>query len=103
MDFILNINFIHISPFRCTEQLFHNAGQVLKHGGLLFTYGPYAFHGKISPESNERFNSMLQSQNPEWGLRDVEQLITLAASAGMKLVEVVPLPASNHCLVWKKE
>jgi hypothetical protein len=45
----------------------------------------------------------LQSQNPEWGLRDVEQLITLAASAGMKLVEVVPLPASNHCLVWKKE
>ncbi|PNF22515.1 Methyltransferase-like 26 [Cryptotermes secundus] len=103
MDFILNINLLHISPFRCTEGLFHNTGQVLKHGGLLITYGPYAFHGKISPASNVRFNSMLQSQNPEWGLRDIDQLATLAASAGIHLLEVVPLPSNNHCLIWKKE
>ncbi|XP_021936399.1 methyltransferase-like 26 isoform X3 [Zootermopsis nevadensis] len=103
VDFILSINLIHISSFICTERLFHNAGEVLKRGGLLFTYGPYAFHGKISPESNVRFNSMLQSQNPEWGLRDIDQLTTLAASAGMHLHEVVPLPANNHCLIWKKE
>lgn len=99
MDFILNINLIHISSFICTERLFHNAGQVLKRGGLLFTYGPYAFHGKISPESNVRFNSMLRSQNPQWGLRDIHQLATLAASAGMQLLEGVPMPANNHFLV----
>lgn len=99
MDFILNINLLHISPFRCTEGLFHNTGQVLKHGGLLITYGPYAFHGKISPGSNVRFNLLLQSQNPEWGLRDIDQLATLAASAGMRLLEVVPLPSNNHCLI----
>lgn len=102
MDFILNINMIHISPFICTERLFYNASQVLKRGGLLFTYGPYAFHGKISPESNVHFNSMLQSQNPQWGLRDIDQLTTLAASSGMHLLEGVPLPANNHFLVWKK-
>jgi hypothetical protein len=103
VDFILNINLIHISAFRCTEHLFHNAGEVLKRGGLLFTYGPYAFHGKISPGSNVRFNSLLQSQNPEWGLRDIDQLTALAASAIMRLLQVVPLPANNHCLIWKKE
>ncbi|PSN52412.1 Methyltransferase-like 26 [Blattella germanica] len=103
MDFILNINLMHISPFKCTEGLFHSAGQVLKFGGLLFTYGPFAFHGKISPESNVSFDSMLRSQNPEWGLRDVDQLTSLASASGLQLMEVVALPANNHCLVWKRE
>ncbi|KAJ4432341.1 hypothetical protein ANN_20960 [Periplaneta americana] len=102
MDFIINMNLIHISPFKCTEGLFHNASQVLKPNGLLFTYGPYAFHGKISPESNIRFNLMLRTQNPEWGLRDIDQLTTLATSGGLQLVEIVALPANNHCLIWRK-
>ena len=100
---MLNVNLIHISPFKCTEGLFYNAGQVLKIGGMLFTYGPYSFHGKISPESNVRFNIMLQSENPEWGLRDVDQLTTLARSSSLHLIEIIALPANNHCLVWEKK
>jgi hypothetical protein len=36
------------------------------------------------------------------GFMDVDQLKTVAASAGMHLLEVVPLPANNNSLIWKK-
>ncbi|KAJ9576417.1 hypothetical protein L9F63_006729 [Diploptera punctata] len=103
VDFMVNINLIHISPYKCTEGLFRNAGQVLKSGGILFTYGPYAFHGKISPESNVRFDSMLRYENPEWGLRDIDQLTTLAMESSLRLADIVALPANNHILVWNKD
>uniref|UniRef100_A0A914YGB3 Uncharacterized protein n=1 Tax=Panagrolaimus superbus TaxID=310955 RepID=A0A914YGB3_9BILA len=66
---------IHISSNSAINGLFKAAEGLLKHGtGLMITYGPYAFDGKISPESNIKFHSGLISQNPEWGLRDIKEL-----------------------------
>lgn len=101
-NYILNINMIHISPYACTKGLFANAGAILRSGGILFTYGPYAFDGQISPESNVRFDAMLRQEDPEWGLKDVQDLTKLAAEANMKLENVHEMPANNHILVWRK-
>ena len=54
------INMIHISPWKCTESLFKNASILLNPGGMLFTYGPYAVNGIITPESNISFNQSLK-------------------------------------------
>ncbi|KAL1131381.1 hypothetical protein AAG570_010998 [Ranatra chinensis] len=104
LDYMLNINLIHISEWACTEGLFKGGSYALKPGGLLFTYGPYAVDGTITPESNVSFDAMLRSQNPGWGLRDIhKQLVPLANKLGIRLKHFHDLPANNKLLVWEKE
>ena len=50
----------HASPWECTLGLLKGCGVVLKEGGFLLIYGPYAIEGKISASSNVLFNKMLK-------------------------------------------
>ncbi|XP_011053377.1 PREDICTED: UPF0585 protein C16orf13 homolog A isoform X1 [Acromyrmex echinatior] len=102
LEYIYNANMIHISPYQCTIGLFNNANQLLKPNGLLITYGPYAFDGQITPQSNIDFNESLKLQDPSWGLRDVTVLKKLAEENNIRLIEIVDMPANNKTIIWKK-
>nr|XP_014285670.1 methyltransferase-like 26 [Halyomorpha halys] len=104
VDYILNVNLIHVSEWACSQGLFKGAGELLKKEGYLFTYGPYAFNGSITPESNVNFNATLKARNPSWGLRDVHrELEPLAKENGIVLESKHELPANNHFIVWRKK
>ncbi|XP_076245667.1 methyltransferase-like 26 [Calliopsis andreniformis] len=102
IDYIYNANMMHISPYECSIGLFKNAGKLLKNDGFLFTYGPYAIDGKITPESNINFNKSLKLQDPSWGLRDIKDLKKLAEENGIELIEIIDMPANNKTIIWKK-
>jgi hypothetical protein len=65
-------------------------------------YGPMQYSGVIKAESNRAFNARLKAQNPQQGIREFNDLNSLAASQGMVLREDNPMPANNRLLVWQK-
>ena len=95
-------NVIHIAPWRVAEGLFAGAGRYLRTGGRLFLYGPFKRGGKHTVPSNAAFDKSLRDQNAEWGVRDIDDLQKLGASAGLKLVESVEMPANNLTLVFER-
>ncbi|KAK9498266.1 hypothetical protein O3M35_002942 [Rhynocoris fuscipes] len=104
LDYILNINMMHISEWSCTEGLFRGSGELLKPEGYLFTYGPYADNGVIRPESNIEFDRSLRMRCSDWGLRDITtQLIPLALKNNIIFLKQHDLPANNKLLVWQKK
>jgi hypothetical protein len=95
-------NVIHIAPWRVAEGLFAGAGRYLRTDGRLFLYGPFKRGGKQTAPSNAAFDQSLRAQDGEWGVRDIEDLEKLAANAGLKLVEIVEMPANNLTLVFER-
>ncbi|XP_055713527.1 methyltransferase-like 26 [Phlebotomus papatasi] len=102
IDYIININMIHITPIETTEGLFRNSSKLLRAGGLLITYGPFGENGVISPESNVNFDRMLRSQDPRWGIKDLLALEKLASNFRINLVRQYAMPSNNRCVIWQK-
>jgi len=95
-------NVIHIAPWRVAEGLFAGAGRYLRADGRLFLYGPFKRDGKHTALSNAVFDTSLRDRDPEWGVRDISELETLAAGAGLELVEMAGMPANNMVLVFER-
>jgi SAM-dependent methyltransferase len=104
-DFIYCSNLIHITPIECTRGLFRLAERVLKADGSLITYGPYGLpgDGRITPESNRRFHAYLQMQDSKWGLRGIDELVTIANEYHIELKQIFNMPVNNKILWWIKK
>ena len=101
-DAIICINMIHISPWAATEGLMAGAGRLLPEGGVLYLYGPYRRTGHPTAPSNEAFDADLKSRNPLWGLRNLDDVVALAAQHGLELVQVREMPANNLSVVFRQ-
>ena len=101
-DAILNINMIHIAPWSATAALFDGAARILDPRGVLFLYGPFMRDGQHTSDSNQRFDERLRGEDPRWGVRDLAEVERVANAAGFLLTEVVPMPANNLSLVFRR-
>lgn len=99
---IININMIHISPWEACLGLMVGAGRILPTDGLLFLYGPFKQNGEHTAPSNAAFDQNLRSRNPKWGVRDLEDVTRVAEQQGLKRAEVIPMPANNLSVVFKR-
>jgi len=101
-DAIVCINMLHVAPRAATAALFRGAAAILPAGGIVFLYGPYRRFGRHTAPSNEEFDAQLREQDPEWGLRDLEEVERAARESGIELVETVAMPSNNFSLVLRK-
>src|ERR1700761_1326287 len=99
---VVCINMIHIAPWAACAGLMAGAARTLPAGGVLFLYGPYKEGGAHTAESNRRFDLDLQLRDPSWGVRNLEDVIALAAEHGLHHTETVTMPANNRSVVFTK-
>lgn len=101
-DGILSCNMIHIAPIAAAEGLIRGAARILPKGGALVLYGPFREGGRHTAESNERFDADLKARNPEWGVRDLDDVAAKARAHGFVHEETVRMPANNLMVVFRK-
>ena len=96
------INLLHISPTSCTDAVLEESALLLPSGAPLIIYGPFMRHGAHTSASNAAFDRSLRERNDAWGLRDVNAITTIAANVGIKIDDVIPMPANNLTLVLRR-
>ena len=101
-DALLNINMIHISPWAACLGLFRGAQRHVREGGLIVLYGPYRRKGTHTAPSNAVFDESLRARDPCWGVRDLDQVMEVAADASFGLERVVGMPANNLTVVFRR-
>ena len=95
-------NVIHIAPWAVAQGIFAAASRHLAAHGRLLLYGPFRRDGVHNSPGNEAFDAGLRRDNPEWGVRDTAQLKDLAAKNGLRLAELIEMPANNAILVFSR-
>jgi hypothetical protein len=101
-DALLCINMVHISPWAATLGLLRGAGRLLAAGAPLYLYGAYRQAGVATAPSNVAFDASLRARDPEWGLRDLEEVAIAAKRSGFTLESVVEMPANNLSVVFRR-
>ena len=102
LNAVVCINLLHISQASCTDALLEESAVLLPSGAPLIIYGPFMRNGAHTSESNAAFDQALQHRNPQWGLRDVQTITSRATNIGFKTEDVVPMPANNLTLVFRR-
>lgn len=95
-------NVIYIAPWAVTEGLLAGAAARLRDGGRLYLYGPFMREGAHTAPSNAAFDASLRAQDLSWGVRDMTEVGALAAQAGLRMLQTVPMPANNFVLVFER-
>ncbi|MEH2286844.1 DUF938 domain-containing protein [Nostoc sp.] len=98
---IVNINMIHISPWSACLGLMAGAGRILKAGGILYLYGPFKQGGEHTSASNAAFDEYLRTENREWGVRNLDDVIAVARAQNLILQQIYQMPANNLSVVFQ--
>jgi hypothetical protein len=102
-DAIYCANMLHIAPWSTCAALMRGSARHLAPGSVLVTYGPYLENDVPTAEGNLMFDQSLRAQNPDWGIRRLDDVAQQAALAGLRLTARHAMPANNLLLVWSPE
>jgi SAM-dependent methyltransferase len=101
-DAVFSANTAHIMSWPQVEKFVAGVGRLLPTGGVFCLYGPFNRAGDFTSDSNRRFDDMLRARDPQSGLRGREDIVRLAAVAGMTQIEDIAMPSNNSILVFRR-
>ncbi len=102
LDAVVCINLLHISAPSAVSAVMGGAAAALPPGGLLYLYGPYKRGGAHTAPSNEAFEGWLKGLDPSYGVRDLESVMAEGERRGLRLTEVVTMPAHNWSVLFRR-
>lgn len=98
---IVNSNMIHISSWETCIGLMRGAKKILPSGGILYLYGPFKINNQHTSVSNQQFDQSLKRQNPQWGIRNLDDVILVAKENGLIFQEMIKMPANNMSIIFE--
>lgn len=101
-DALFSANTLHIMAWAEVERMFAALDGLLAEDATVVIYGPFNEDGAFTSASNAAFDASLKARDPHMGIRDVAAVDRLAYANGLRLVEHVPMPANNRCLIWRR-
>ena len=102
-DAAFSANTLHILSWPEVVACFAGLGRVLTDEARVVIYGPFNVDGRFTSESNAAFDDWLKARDARMGIRDLAAVDALARAIGLCLIEDVPMPANNRCLVWQRQ
>ena len=102
LDAIISMNVIHIAPVSVLDNILTAAAALLAPKGLVVFYGPFRENGQHTGAGNAAFDEGLRAENPEWGVRDLTQIVADAMTVGLECHSIIAMPANNRLLILQK-
>ena len=102
VDALFTANTLHIMSWPTVRALFRGLGAILAAPAVLCIYGPFRYGGHYTSPSNAEFDRYLKARDPASGIRNFEDVNTLAGEQGFILSADHAMPANNQLLVWRK-
>ena len=102
VDALFTANTLHIMSWPTVRDLFRGLGAVLEAPSVLCIYGPFRYDGQYTSASNAEFDRFLQARDPASGIRNFEDVNSLASEQGFTLSADHAMPANNQLLIWRK-
>lgn len=102
VDAVFTANSIHIMQQQDVVNLINGVGKLLKQGGSFVIYGPFNYNGLYTSKSNESFDQWLKDRDPLSGVKNFEEIESMANSNNMQLVTDYEMPANNRILHFIK-
>lgn len=119
------VNIIHVIPvcfalmpmlntqWEAVVTMIRGISKVLVQGGMSFMYGPVTINGAFKGIHDQAFSDRLKEEcenllgklmhrNPAFGIRDLSDIIQVAASHGLQFIEQDDMPAHETTIVFRK-
>lgn len=99
-DAVLAINVVQVAPWTVAQAIVRQAAARLRPGGYLYLYGPFQVGGRHTAPSNAEFDKALQTRNPDWGVRNLDDLALAARQCDLQLARTQRMPANNLSVLF---
>jgi len=102
VDALFTANTLHIMSWPAVRDFFRGLGAILTAPAVLCIYGPFRYEGRYTSPSNAEFDRFLRARDADSGIRNFEDVNTLASEQGLSLSADHAMPANNQLLIWQK-
>lgn len=101
-DVVFTANTLHIMHWKETKSFIKLLGLRLRENSRAIFYGPFKYNGEFTSESNEIFDRTLKTNDPQSGIRSVEDINNAMIKNGFKLLQDISMPANNQILIYSR-
>jgi len=102
-DGIFSANSLHIMNDIEVDYFFKGVNQCLVKSNKLCVYGPFNYGNNYTSKSNENFDLWLKNRDPLSGIKNFENLNSVAEKNNLEFKEDIEMPENNRILIWLKK